>query len=113
MHLAKIYVTLKPRVNDPQGQTVLGGLKHMGFGPVRDVRIGKYLEVRIDEADRSLAAELVTEMCNKLLSNPVIEEFRFDLEEIPPADHSGNHDAAATGAIKTPAAGRPGRLLAR
>ncbi len=87
MHLAKIYVTLKPRVNDPQGQTVLGGLKHMGFGPVRDVRIGKYLEVRIDEADRSLAAELVTEMCNKLLSNPVIEEFRFDLEEIPPADH--------------------------
>ncbi len=81
MYLARIYVTLKPRVNDPQGQTVLDGLRQMGFGPVRDVRIGKYLEVRVDEADRARVNDLVTEMCNKLLSNPVIEEFRFDLEE--------------------------------
>ena len=85
MYLAKIYVTLKPRVNDPQGQTVLGGLRHMGFATVGDVRIGKYLEVRLDEADRSRAEELVADMCNKLLSNPVIEEFRFDLEQSPPA----------------------------
>ncbi len=81
MYLARIYVTLKPTVNDPQGQTVMGSLKRMGFAQVEGVRIGKYLEVQVDEADRLRAEELVGEMCNKLLSNPVIEEFRFDLHE--------------------------------
>ena len=83
MYLARIYVTLKPAVNDPQGQTVLGSLKHMGFAEVSDVRIGKYLEVRVDEPQRSRAEARVADMCNKLLSNPVIEEFRFELEEAP------------------------------
>lgn len=83
MYLARIYVTLKPAVNDPQGQTVLGSLKHMGFDAVQDVRIGKYLEVRVDESARSRAEKLIAELCDKLLSNPVIEEFRFDLEEAP------------------------------
>ena len=83
MYLARIYVTLKPAVNDPQGQTVLGSLKHMGFNAVQDVRIGKYLEVRVDETGRSRAEMLISEMCDKLLSNPVIEEFHFDLEEVP------------------------------
>jgi phosphoribosylformylglycinamidine synthase len=87
MYLARIYVTLKPRVNDPQGQTVRDGLRQMGFEPVRDVRIGKYLEVRVDEPDRARADGLVAEMCNKLLSNPVIEEFRFDLEETSGPDN--------------------------
>ncbi len=83
MYLARIYVTLKPAVNDPQGQTVLGSLKHMGFDAVQDVRIGKYLEVRVDGTGRSQAEKLISEMCDKLLSNPVIEEFHFDLEEAP------------------------------
>ncbi len=83
MYLARIYVTLKPAVNDPQGQTVLGSLKHMGFDAVQDVRIGKYLEVRVDEPGRSRAEKLIAEICDKLLSNPVIEEFHFDLEEAP------------------------------
>ena len=83
MYLAKIYVTLKPTVNDPQGQTVLGGLKNLGFTTVAEVRASKYLEVRLDEPDRQRAEALVAEMCQKLLANPVIEEFRFDLEEIP------------------------------
>ncbi len=81
MYLARIYVTLKPAVNDPQGQTVLGSIKHMGFDAVQDVRIGKYLEVRVDETGRCRAEKLIAELCDKLLSNPVIEEFRFDLEE--------------------------------
>ena len=81
MYLARIYVTLKPTVNDPQGLTVQSSLKQLGFTQVADVRIGKYLEVRVDEADRPHAEKLVAEMCNKLLSNPVIEEFRFDLDE--------------------------------
>ena len=81
MYLARIYVTLKTAVNDPQGQTVLGSLKQMGFAEVDDVRIGKYMEVHIDEPQRSRAEARVADMCNKLLSNPVIEEFRFELEE--------------------------------
>ncbi len=81
MYLAKVYVTLKPTVNDPQGQTVLATLRNLGFASARDVRVGKFLELRIDELDRSRAQDLVNEMCEKLLANPVIEEFRFDLEE--------------------------------
>ena len=79
--MAKVYVTLKPTVNDPQGQTVLATLKNLGFASARDVRVGKFLELRIDELDRSRAQDLVNEICEKLLANPVIEEFRFDLEE--------------------------------
>ena len=85
LYLARIYVTLKPTVNDPQGQTVLGSLRNLGFSPVADVRVGKYLEVRVDEADASRAEAMVTEMCQKLLANPVIEQFRFDLEAVPAA----------------------------
>ena len=81
MYLAKVYVTLKRTVNDPQGQTVLATLRNLGFTSARDVRVGKFLELRIDELDRSRAQALVHEICEKLLANPVIEEFRFDLEE--------------------------------
>ena len=75
-------MTLKPGVNDPQGLTVLGSLRQMGFGSVDDVRMGKYMEVRVDETDRTRAQDLVAGICDKLLANPVIEEYRFDLEEI-------------------------------
>ena len=81
MYLAKVYVTLKTTVNDPQGLTVLATLRNLGFAAATDVRVGKYLEVRIDEPQRSRAEARVADMCNKLLSNPVIEEFRFELEE--------------------------------
>lgn len=82
MFLAKVYVTLKPTVNDPQGRTVVGGLKSLGFGTVTDVRIGKYLEVRLEEGDRAQAEAKVKEMCEKLLANPVIEQYRFDVVEV-------------------------------
>ena len=82
MYQARIYVTLKPTVNDPQGLTVMGSLQQLGFGSVADVRVGKYLEVRVEEADRTRAQELVADMCHKLLANPVIEEFSFDLDEV-------------------------------
>ena len=84
MYLARVYVTLKSTVNDPQGLTVLGALRNLGLGSVADVRVGKYLEVRVDESDRSKATAVVEEMCDKLLANPVIEEYRFDLEESSP-----------------------------
>ncbi len=82
MFLAKIYVTLKPTVNDPQGRTIAGGLKSLGFDSVADVRAGKYLEIRLTERERRGAEAKVRDMCDKLLANPVIEEYRFDLVEI-------------------------------
>lgn len=84
MYLARVYVTLKPTVNDPQGQTVLATLRNLGFGAATDVRVGKYLEVRVAGLDRPRSEALVNEMCRQLLANPVIEEYRFDLEEMIP-----------------------------
>ena len=82
MFQARIYITLKPTVNDPQGVTVLSSLHRLGFDSAEGVRIGKYLLVNINESDRVKAETSATEMCQKLLANPVIEEFRFDLEEM-------------------------------
>ena len=82
MYLAKVYVTLKPTVNDPQGLTIQGGLEVLGFASVKRVRAGKYMEILLDGEGLSQAQEQVREMCHKLLANPVIEDYRFDLEEI-------------------------------
>ncbi len=83
MYQARIYVTLKPTVNDPQGLTVLSSLHRLGFSDVEDVRVGKFLLVNVDASDQAEAERSVTKMCQQLLANPVIEEFRFDLEEVP------------------------------
>ncbi len=80
MFLARVYVTLKPTVNDPQGLTIRGALHSLGFADVESVRAGKYLEVRIAAADRAQAEKQLAEMCRKLLANPVIEDYRFELE---------------------------------
>lgn len=80
MYLAKVYITLKPTVNDPQGLTIKGALHNLGFTLVEDVRAGKYIEVKLEESDPAKAKEQVNEMCHKLLANPVIENYRFDLE---------------------------------
>jgi len=80
MYLAKVYITLKPTVNDPQGLTIKGALHNLGFSSVEDVRAGKYLELKIAEKDTASARDRVDEMCRKLLANPVIETYRFDLE---------------------------------
>ena len=82
MYLAKVYITLKPTVNDPQGLTVKGALHNLGFTSTEDVRVGKYIEVRIEENDEAKANQQVNEMCHKLLANPVIENYRFGLEKI-------------------------------
>jgi phosphoribosylformylglycinamidine synthase len=79
--LAKVYVTLKATVNDPQGLTIKGGLQSLGFASVDSVRAGKYMEIRVDAASKNEAEAAVTEMCRKLLANPVIEEFRVEVGE--------------------------------
>jgi phosphoribosylformylglycinamidine synthase PurS subunit len=82
MFLARVYVTLKPTVNDPQGLTIRGALHSLGFADVESVRAGKYLEVRVAADDRAKAEKQLAEMCRKLLANPVIEDYRFELEEL-------------------------------
>ena len=82
MFLARVYVTLKPAVNDPQGLTVMGGLHSMGYATVEDVRIGKYLEIRVDAENQAQAESDVAGMCYRLLANPVIENYRFTLEPV-------------------------------
>lgn len=82
MYLAKIYVQLKSTVSDPQGQTIQSGLRQLGFDTVESVRAGKYMEVRLDETAESDAERKVRDMCDKLLANPVIEEYSFLLEQV-------------------------------
>ena len=82
MWLAQVYVTLKPVVNDPQGLAIRGGLRNLGFESVESVRAGKYIEIKLEASDREAAENAVRQMCIKLLANPVIEDFRFDLESV-------------------------------
>ena len=82
MYLAKVYITLKPTVNDPQGLTIKGALHNLGFTSVGDVRAGKYMEIRITVGDIDAAKNQVNEMCQKLLANPIIENYRFELEKV-------------------------------
>jgi phosphoribosylformylglycinamidine synthase len=91
--LARVYVTLKPTVNDPQGLTIKGGLHSLGFTGVESVRAGKYMEIRLDGDSRQEAERVVREMCRQLLANPVIEDYRFELEPLPPtATTRGNRE---------------------
>ena len=85
MYTAKVYVTLKPTVNDPQGLTIRGALHTLGFSAVQEVRAGKYIEIKIEENDLEKARSEVQDMCKKLLANTVIENFRFELEPLKSA----------------------------
>jgi phosphoribosylformylglycinamidine synthase len=81
-YLARVRVTLKPAVNDPQGITIARALKSLGFEGVQSVRAGKYLELKLADDDAAVAEARVRAMCQKLLANPVTETFSFDLERL-------------------------------
>ncbi|ALC88503.1 phosphoribosylformylglycinamidine synthase [Bacillus sp. FJAT-18017] len=76
----KVYVTLKESVLDPQGKAVSNALHSLGYEEVTDVRIGKYMELFIETGGRDVET-VVREACEKLLSNPVIEDYRYEFEE--------------------------------
>lgn len=80
MTRAKVYVTLKKGVLDPQGKTVKNALDNLGFQGVEDVRIGKYMEITLKQASADQARAAVTAMCEKLLANTVIEDYRVEVE---------------------------------
>jgi len=84
-YLAEVHVTLKPLVNDPAGLVIRDGLRNLGFHEVDGVRAGKYLVIEVDAENKVDARYRVEEMCKKLLANPVIEDYRFDVREVEAA----------------------------
>ncbi|MCY4616676.1 MAG: phosphoribosylformylglycinamidine synthase subunit PurS [Chloroflexi bacterium] len=84
-YLASIRVMLKPLVNDPQGLAVAGGLRDLGYDAVQSVRVGKRIEVTLDAPDAAAAETAAREMCERLLANPVIEDFELDVAEVAAA----------------------------
>jgi len=75
-----IFVSLKEGVLDPQGKAIERSLHSLGYEGVQDVRMGKYLELHLDAPSRKAAEDRIREMCDKLLANPVIEDYRFEIE---------------------------------
>ena len=78
--LAKIHITLKKDVLDPQGSVIANSLKSLGFEGVNDVRQGKYIEIKIDDGDKGAAIKRLNEMCEKLLANLVIEDYSVEID---------------------------------
>ncbi|HKY31432.1 MAG TPA: phosphoribosylformylglycinamidine synthase subunit PurS [Candidatus Polarisedimenticolia bacterium] len=78
---ALVYVTLKPSVLDPQGKAVRGALRSLGFDEAADVRVGKLIELTLETSDRTRAEQRVRAMCETLLANTVIEQYRFEIVE--------------------------------
>jgi len=80
--MARVIVTPKPVVNDPQGITVKQGLATLGFREVEDVRVGKYIEVSMEAESMHEARERVEAMCRQLLANHIIEDFHFEVDQV-------------------------------
>ncbi|MEM9978718.1 MAG: phosphoribosylformylglycinamidine synthase subunit PurS [Cyanobacteria bacterium P01_D01_bin.2] len=82
---AQVYVTLRPSVLDPAGTAVRSGLEHMGYDNVDRVRIGKYIEVSLTAESEEAARQQLDRMCDQLLANPVIENYRIELQAMATA----------------------------
>ena len=76
---AHVYVSLKKQVLDPQGKAIQHALHDLGFDAVKSLRYGKFLEVELDSGSREEAEEVLDAVCRKLLANPVIEDYRFEI----------------------------------
>jgi phosphoribosylformylglycinamidine synthase subunit PurS len=79
---AKVIVKRRPSILDPQGVAVEKGAAHLGLSDIKGTRIGKYIEFLVQSNDRKSAEIQVNEYCNKLLSNPIMEDYEYELEEI-------------------------------
>lgn len=77
---AKIHVTLKQGILDPQGKSIEQALATLGYTAVSNVRVGKYLELDLNETEKDKAEAQLKAMCDKLLANPIIEEYRYELD---------------------------------
>lgn len=77
---AKIIITPKKAVVDPQGKTVQVALEHMGYSGVKAVHVGKYIEIELADGDKAAAQQSIDAACHKFLSNPLIEDYRLEIE---------------------------------
>ncbi len=77
---ARVYVTLKPSVFDPQGKTIADALHSLGYAGVGDVRQGKFFEIEVQAASTDQARTLASEVADKVLANPVIESYRVEVD---------------------------------
>lgn len=82
MYKAEVIIKRRPSILDPQGRAVEQGAQHLGLTNIKDTRIGKYIEFVVDTLDRSAAEKELNEYCNKLLANPIMEDFEFKLTKI-------------------------------
>ncbi len=78
--LAKIYITLKKDVLDPQGSVIANSLRSLGFNNIEDVRQGKFIEVKLNTENKMTANKQLNEMCEKLLANLVIEDYKVEID---------------------------------
>jgi phosphoribosylformylglycinamidine synthase len=81
MFNAKVTVRLKKGLLDPQGTAIGGALKSLGYSQVKEVKVGKFIEIMLDAKNKAEAAKKTEEMCKKLLANPVIEVYSYEIEE--------------------------------
>lgn len=82
MYIAKIVVTLRKSILDPQGKAVHHALQSLGMADVHDVRMGKFIEVQINSSEEHEARRVALEACKKLLANPVMEDYSYSLEKV-------------------------------
>ena len=78
---AKIYITLKDGIHDPKGRAIQQSLQTLGFTTAQDIRVGKFLEVELQDTEKESAESNIKSMCLKLLANTVIEDFRYEIVE--------------------------------
>ena len=79
---ANVRVTLKPVVNDPPGLAISGALQHLGYPGISTVRSGKFIQVYLEAKDQQAVTTMVDDMCRRLLANPVIEDYSFDVQQV-------------------------------
>ncbi len=89
MFKAKVIIKRRPSILDPQGKAVEKGAEHLGIKNIKDTRIGKYIEFTVDTDNKESAEKEINEYCNKLLSNPIMEDYEFTLEALPGSKKNG------------------------
>ncbi len=81
-YVARIIITLRPSILDPQGKATLQGLRELGYREVQQLRIGKFIEMHVEASSEEVAREIVKDACDRLLANPVMEDYTFELEPV-------------------------------
>ncbi|HZX45703.1 MAG TPA: phosphoribosylformylglycinamidine synthase subunit PurS [Clostridia bacterium] len=84
MFYAKVFVTLKKSIADPHGNAIKEALLSMGYDGVKDVRMGKLIEIKLEDGSSAKAQERIKKMCDTLLANTVIEDYSYEITEVQP-----------------------------